>query len=322
MFELLRSLRRNKRLLIDFVKRDLKARYVGSSMGFFWSVVFPIVNLFVYMFVFRMVLGARWSDKQGGFEVALIMLTGIVVWAAFAETVSRTTNTLVENSNLIQKVVFPSEVLPVYLTLSSLINMCIGLPVVLLGVVYFGYVDPVRTAVEVTSLVQQAALPDPLSLIYLGYVDPVQTAAEVASMAQPLVIPDPLPPPLGLGLPLVTLPILFLLQVVFTVGLGYILSTLNLYLRDTYHLIGVFITVWMFSTPIFYPAAMVEKKGFGVLLQVNPMHWLIDSYRKVLLYDTWPDGLLLLRFAVVAVIVLALGSRFFMSQKKRFPDML
>ena len=103
MDQLLRSLRKNQRLVRDFVSRDLRGRYVGSSMGFFWSVVFPIINLFVYMFVFRLVLKSRWSDYQGPLEVALVMLAGIVVWAAFAETVSRSTNCLVENSNLIQK---------------------------------------------------------------------------------------------------------------------------------------------------------------------------------------------------------------------------
>ena len=142
MFELLRSLVRHRRLLKDFVVRDLKARYVGSTMGFFWSVVFPIINLFVYMFVFRLVLNARWSDSQGALEVAIVMLAGIVVWSAFAETISRSTNTLVDNANLIQKVVFPAEVLPTYLTISSLINMCIGLPVVMGAVLWFGHLSP------------------------------------------------------------------------------------------------------------------------------------------------------------------------------------
>ena len=50
MLTVLRSLVANRRLLLDFVLRDLRARYVGSSMGFFWSVIFPIVNLLVYHF--------------------------------------------------------------------------------------------------------------------------------------------------------------------------------------------------------------------------------------------------------------------------------
>ena len=301
MFALLRSLGSSRRLLMDFVKRDLKARYVGSSMGFFWSVIFPIVNLFVFMFVFRLVLKMRWDDTVGEKEVALFMLIGILVWAAFAETVSRATNCLIENANLIQKVVFPSEILPVYLVVSSLLNMLIGLPIVLLGVIAFTDATP--------------------------------------------------------GLVLLWVPLLVVLQLAFTVGLTYFLATLNLFLRDTYHLVGVGVQVWMFITPIFYPVNMVReaklmlphwlsflsnappgtlKDGTPVvlgpedggwftlewILEINPMHWLIDAWREVMLFDRMPDLALLGRFAVVAVLVLLLGSAFFRSQQSKFPDLL
>ena len=287
MKSLLTSLLRNKRLLKDFVVRDLRARYIGSSMGFFWSVVYPIVNLFVYMFVFSLVLNVRFSDKAPPTQVALWMLAGIIVWAAYAETVSRTTNTLVDNANLIQKVVFPSEVLPAYLTVSSLINMCIGLPIVILGVIWFAYLSPDA----------------PVHASLGGGV----AAAERS---------------LALGPSLISLPLLFAAQAMFTVGLGYFLATFNLFLRDTYHLIGVLVTVWMFSTPIFYPEERVVSEGFGWMLQINPMHWLIHCYREILVYGNWPNWLLLGRFAVVGTLVLAAGSTFFMKHKPRFPDLL
>jgi len=117
LLSLIRALIAHRSLLRDFIVRDLKSRYVGSAMGFFWSVVVPVVNLFVFMFVFRLVLKARWGDANGvtsglGWEVdptlggggtkatALVMLAGILAWAAFAETLSRGTNCLVENANL------------------------------------------------------------------------------------------------------------------------------------------------------------------------------------------------------------------------------
>jgi ABC-type polysaccharide/polyol phosphate export permease len=294
---LLRSLRSHHALLSGFVWRDLKARYVGSAMGFFWSLVFPIVNLFVFMFVFRLVLKARWGDatpveitQDGGTridmvglgtgstkETGLVMLAGILIWSAFAETLSRATNCLVENSNLIQKVVFPSEILPPYLTVSSVVNMLIGLPVVLVGV---------------------------------------------------LVFTD-----LGLGAPLLLAPVLLGLQLLFTMGLGYFLATLNLYLRDTYHVVGVATTVWMFATPIFYPPQLVETASvqlgnsgrflhFNWLLEVNPMHWLIDSWRRVLIFNHWPEWDLLLRFGAVSVVVFGLGAWLFMARRREFPDLL
>ena len=420
MFSLIRSLAGNRRLLKDFVIRDLKARYVGSTMGFFWSVIFPIINLFVYMFVFRLVLKARWSDHQGPLEVALVMLAGIVVWAAFAETVSRSTNCLVENSNLIQKVVFPSEVLPVYLTLSSLVNMAIGFPVVILCVLWFAYLSPPevsfllpREEIEVEGQRQLAPVPiafgeraqeaaharlflsrgwnrdisipiefagtaergvdyhceldrveipsgrlsvdlgvTPVAdreveetetiLIRIGELEgaslgespelrmelidgiplgadeePIPVAAASIPGAE-----DPSYHPLQMGLSVLSLPLLFALQALFTIGLGLILSTLNILLRDTYHLVGVGITVWMFGTPIFYPAAMVRDAHFGILLALNPMYWLIDGYRAVLLYGQWPDPILMLQLALVGGGLFLLGGRFFKSQQRRFPDLL
>ncbi|MFT7679362.1 MAG: ABC-type polysaccharide/polyol phosphate export permease [Planctomycetota bacterium] len=440
MFSVLTTLWRSRRLLKDFVVRDLKARYVGSSMGFFWSVVFPIINLIVYVFVFRVVLNTRWSDSQGATEVALVMLAGIVVWTAFAETVSRSSNSLVDHANLIKKVVFPSELLPAFLTISSLVNMCIGLPVVLIAVTYLTFVSPAEVHVlvryqavldenneqvkdetgnpvvepvsrsvteggepfaiklqlsrgqsrdtvlpiivggsatpgedyvalpkevtvpeghvSVTVLVHALAdgIPDGPETLTLSIGDPewavplrAQDPDEVSrhfqtdvtfndSDAPPL---DPgvergklptvefTPPgkhenyfPLDLGAPILLLPLLLFLQCIFTVGLGFFLSTLNVFIRDTVHLVGVGIVVWMFGTPIFYPAAMVKNAGFGWLLDINPMHWLIDSYRMILLHSQWPDPIFLGKFAGASVLMFFIGAKFFRSQRSKFPDLL
>jgi lipopolysaccharide transport system permease protein len=281
VLELYRSLRKNRRLLTDLVGRDLRARYVGSSMGFFWSVIFPIVNLVVYMFVFSVVLDARWDAHQPKEVTALLMLGGIVVWQAFGESVSRVTNTLVENQNLIQKVVFPSEVLPPYLVLSSLINMLIGTAITLLGVAWFAYVRPI----------------------------------EYAADAPPAKL-------LGLSWSLCSLPLLMLLQAFFTLGLGYFFAALNLFLRDIYHVMGVALQVWMFLTPIFYPAGKVKEAGMVWVLQWNPMYWLIDSYRNAMLYGQWPKIPVVAQFGAVALLVFVLGALFFMRQKPRFPDLL
>ena len=281
MLEILRSLRKNRRLLTDLVGRDLRARYVGSSMGFFWSVIFPVVNLIVYMFVFSVVLDARWAASQPKEETALLMLGGIIVWQAFAESVSRITNTLVENQNLIQKIVFPSEVLPPYLVLSSLINMLIGTAITLLGVAWFAYVQP---------------------LTHEPSAGPVHV--------------------LGLSWSLCSLPLLMGLQALFTLGLGYFFAALNLFLRDIYHVMGVALQVWMFLTPIFYPARKVVEAKMGWVLQVNPMYWLIDSYRNALLYGLWPKVMAVTSFGAVALLVFVLGSTFFLRQKPRFPDLL
>ena len=297
MIRTIKDLYAHRRLLREFVVRDLKARYVGSSMGFFWSVIFPLLNLAVYFFVFRLIMEVRFGDKMSPEASAMWMLAGITVWTAFAETVSRSTNCLVENSNLIQKVVFPSEVLPAYLTISSLINMMIGIPLVLLGVGFF--------------ILQGDAG---------GFVE----TASLAAVDGQIIDPGP-DRTLKWGISMALLPVLMLAQGVFTLGLGYFLSALNLFLRDTYHLVGVLVTFWMFGTPIFYPVQLVEHaRGgqFAFILDINPMHWLIESYREVLLFGSWPPLHFIAPFVGVAFITFGLGSSFFRSQKDRFPDLL
>jgi homopolymeric O-antigen transport system permease protein len=283
-----RSLWHNRRLTRDFVRRDLRGRYAGAWLGFFWSVVHPIVSLVVYLFVFRIVLKSRWSDTMGAQEVTLMMLAGIVVWSALAETLARTTTSMHDNANLIQKVVFPAEVLPTYLSTSALFNMSWGLPVVLLANWWVS---------------RQSG----------DYA----TAREAALAAGKGVGPA-----LHIGLPLVLLPVLYAVQLAFMVGLGLFLSTLNVLVRDVQQIIGVVTMVWMFGTPIFYSEELVRKAGYGFLLEINPMYWLISAYRSVLLYGAWPDWALLLRFAVVALIVLGLGARFLARHKPSFPDLI
>lgn len=326
MLELPKSLWANRRLLKDFVVRDLKSRYVGSSMGFFWSVIYPIVSLFIYMFVFRKVLGARWSDKMPESDTALVMLCGILVWAAFAETLARSANAMIENANLIKKVVFPSEILPAYLTISSIVNMTIGLPVLLAGVVWFGYLSTEDAAGDANA---RAGRPCDVEVALLGELSlaefQVEDEPEIKNpqaQARGFTQQEDVPLSLKLGVPLIVLPLLYVLQTLFTIGLGSFLATLNVFLRDTAHLVGVLTMVWMFATPIFYPARLVIGGGFGWMLEINPMYWLIESYRNVLLWGAWPDWALLARFAVVAVVVFFLGTRFLSAQKARFPDLL
>ncbi len=267
----------HRRLLKNFVVRDLKVRYVGSSIGFFWSVIFPFVNLCVYMFVFRLILRVRWSDTANATQAAMYMLVGILCWTAFSETVIRSTNALVENANLIKKVVFPSEILPAYLTLSSLVNMAIGIPVVLAGVLFF------------------------------------DTSSEGFGFRTDFS---------RLGPSLLILPVLMALQAVFTVGLGFLLSTVNVFLRDIHQIIGVGVMVWMFATPIFYPDTLVANKGYGWILAFNPMYWLIEAYRDVLLERSWPEFEPMLRLFAVGLIVLGVGVSVFRRHKSRFPDLL
>lgn len=289
MTRLIQSLRRHAPLVRNFVDKDLRGRYVGSTVGFFWSLVNPMLSLATYTFVFSFVLESRWSPQQPVAQVVLMMYLGIVTWGCHAEILSRCTGTLVENGNLIKKVVFPSEVLPSYIAVSALFNMLIGLVFVLLGVLIFGYVAPLA--------------------------DPTPAGWTPG--------PGELPfQPLRLGVSFVCVPLLFALHLLFSVGLGFLLSTLNLIVRDVGHFASAFLTIWMFGTPIFYPEAMVRERGFGWVVDANPMAWIVDAYRDVLLFGAWPEPLLLAKLALAGLVSMWLGMRFFFKNQHRFADFL
>lgn len=89
-------------------------------------------------------------------------------------------------------------------------------------------------------------------------------------------------------LTILLIPVIVLYLFVFTAGLGMILSSLSIFFRDMVHLFGVIITMWMYTTPIFYPASLL-KDNAPILLVINPMYYYIDYMRQLVLEGVVPD---------------------------------
>lgn len=122
-----RNLIERRTLIVQLVKRDFHQRYVGSSAGWLWSLIHPLVLLASYTFVFDIVM------KSGQPHYPLVLFAGMLPWLLFAETVQRSSGSLVEQANLITKTMFPSEIVPIAVFLSLLISHV--LTVVLFAVV-------------------------------------------------------------------------------------------------------------------------------------------------------------------------------------------
>jgi ABC-type polysaccharide/polyol phosphate export permease len=117
------------------VARDLKARYRGSVLGFFWSFVNPLLLLLVYTFVFTVVLpGVRPPELD---PFALFMFCGILPWTWFSSSLLESSNVLITGSNLIRKVLFPAEVLPIVTVFAGLAHFCLGLPILAAFLIYY-----------------------------------------------------------------------------------------------------------------------------------------------------------------------------------------
>jgi lipopolysaccharide transport system permease protein len=131
----LRQLPKYRGLIQSLVARELKARYRGSVLGFFWSFFNPLLLLLVYTFVFTVVLPGGWNEKLG--PRALFLFCGLLPWTWFSSSLMESSNVLIAGGNLIKKVMFPAEILPIVSVLSNLVHFLFGLIILVVFLVYY-----------------------------------------------------------------------------------------------------------------------------------------------------------------------------------------
>ncbi len=135
MLHNLRQLLRYRGLIQSLVARELKARYRGSVLGFFWSFINPLLLLLVYTFVFDYVLpGTHSKDIE---PYALFMFCGILPWTWFSVSLMESANVLISGGSLIKKVLFPAEVLPIVTVLANMVHFFLGLPILIAFLIYY-----------------------------------------------------------------------------------------------------------------------------------------------------------------------------------------
>ena len=137
MLSNLRQLFRYRGLIQILVARELKARYRGSVLGFFWSFVNPLLLLLVYSLVFTVIIprGELMGDDIDHY--AVFLFCGLLPWTWFASSLTDGANALILNGNLIKKVMFPAEILPVVSVLSNMVHFLFGLPILLAFLVFY-----------------------------------------------------------------------------------------------------------------------------------------------------------------------------------------
>jgi lipopolysaccharide transport system permease protein len=126
---------------------------------------------------------------------------------------------------------------------------------------------------------------------------------------------------IGLTTQALWLPVIVLLQMAFMLGLMLFLSAANVFYRDIYQLLPFLLQVWMYLTPVIYPLDSVPHR-YRLLFELDPMTGIIDSFRQVMVVGQPPDYGLLAYTAVVSLILLILGYRFFKRVEMQFADVI
>ena len=139
MLKNLRTVFRYRVLIQSLVVRELRARYRGSVLGFLWSFINPLLQLVIYWFVFSYIMPTR--GMMGMSPYALFLFTGILPWTWFSSSVMESSAVLISSGNLIKKIFFPAEVLPIVVVLSNLVHFFLGLPILFGFLIYYGKIQ-------------------------------------------------------------------------------------------------------------------------------------------------------------------------------------
>jgi lipopolysaccharide transport system permease protein len=254
----------NRGLIESMVRRDIHARYRGSVGDLFWTVLNPALLMVTYLFVFGLVLKARFANDPSRTGFALYFLAGMMPWLPFSEAVGRAPNIVWEYRNFVKKLLFPIETLAVSHVIAGIVTQAIALTL------FVGALILLR-----------------------GYV-PFTVA---------------------------WLPVLIVPQVLFTLGMCWLLAGLGAYVRDLGQVIGFVLTLWFFLTPICYPEQQLPKEAFWILSN-NPIYILVRGFRAIFLESRAPDfGSLLVLWGQAAVMFL-MGYAAFAKLRKGFADVV
>jgi len=132
----MRALLQQRDLILQFAKREFSLKYRGAALGLFWAVLRPLMMLAIYAVVFGFVFKSRYfQHNETPLEFGLAMFCGLALFDFFAECVGRAPTLIQNSSNLVTKVVFPLETLPVSLVVSGAVQLVIELTLLLAGCV-------------------------------------------------------------------------------------------------------------------------------------------------------------------------------------------
>jgi len=119
----------------------------------------------------------------------------------------------------------------------------------------------------------------------------------------------------------ITIPFVLFPLIILTLGLAWILASFGVFLRDVGQTIGIVITVLMFLSPVFYPITAVPA-GFRSLMMANPLTFMIEQSREVLIWGHLPDWIGLATYTLAATAVVWVGYAWFQKTRKGFADVL
>jgi lipopolysaccharide transport system permease protein len=221
------ALLRARDILYTWTVREIKVRYTDTSLGLAWIVLYPAAWVLLFTLLFSHLVPV----PVQGIPYPLFVMSGLVPWFFFSSTVSNAVSSLKHNSNLIPKVYFPREILPLGSVLVGLLDLCLYL-VLMLGAMLFFHI--------------------------WGGMKMVMLLPVIAGMTA------------------------------LTLAVSLLTSRFALFRREVQLLVPMALQFMMYLVPVFYPVEVVPVAVRKYYL-LNPLAALMDAFRRILIYRSWPD---------------------------------
>lgn len=263
LLNFLKRLYKYRTVIATMALQEIKNRYVGTLGGIFWSLINPLLIILVYWFVFSLGLKVQ---PIGNVPFIVYFCAGLIPWMTFSDTLMTNTNTLSQNSYLVKKMVFPTEILPIVNLAANLITHCILLIILSIILAFSGILFSI------------------FNLQFLYYL---------AALC------------------------------IFCIGLSWLLSSINVFFRDTAVILGVITNIWFWLTPIVWIIEMMPS-DYRSFIRLNPMFYIVDGYRRSFIYHIpfWENYGLGIYFWSISFIFFIIGGMVFRKLKPEFADVL
>jgi ABC-type polysaccharide/polyol phosphate export permease len=266
LFDALGTFYRKRWLVGYFIHRQVTRSYRRSYLGLVWAILGPLVWVFFLALIFSNIIDLK-DRVVGGdptLNFGLFLYCGLLPFLTFSEALNKGINSIRSNSGLVQKVVFPLEILPFTNAIASMVDKVFGFGALLIMLLLFG-----RTLHP--------------TLLYM--------------------------------------PVIVVLQVIFILGLTYIMAVLGTFLPDVAEVMRPVIRGMFFVTPILWPAGRLPD-NLSWIETYNPLAYLVSAYRDLILNGTLPGALSTLYFALFSVALFVFGFALFVRLRPRFADHL
>ena len=132
MIQQIKELYAYRQMIFSLVKKDLRGRYKGSVLGFLWTFINPLFQLVVYTIVFSFIL------KSGIEKYYLYLFVALIPWIFFSASITGGSASIVAQKDLIKKIYFPRQVIPISYVTSCFVNMLLSFLVIFAVVIFSG----------------------------------------------------------------------------------------------------------------------------------------------------------------------------------------